>query len=83
MKSVQGSTPLEPLAAVCISRGPLGAVSEQSRADRVCSMGLWPGAWPQPGTGVRVEPRQGDKAGRWCRLTWCEPKSSEAWRGNM
>lgn len=32
MKSVQGSTPLEPLAAVCISRGPLGAVSEQSRS---------------------------------------------------
>lgn len=29
VKSVQGSAPLRPLAAVCIPRGPVGAVSEQ------------------------------------------------------
>lgn len=45
MKSVQGSTPLEPLAAVCISRGPLGAVSEQSRS---CLLNGTSGLMPGP-----------------------------------
>lgn len=79
MKNVQGSAPLQPLAAVCIYRSPLGAVSQQIVFAQWDS-GLVPRSRQELEC---VELRRGDKAGRPCRVVWCEPKSSEAWKGNM